>query len=510
MKLPIGIQTFSEIREDNYIYVDKTKEAWELINSYKYVFLSRPRRFGKSLFLDTLKSIFEGKKEYFKGLYIEKRYDFSQKFPVIHISFAGNLSTKEGIDGVFNYILKKNIEALKVNVDDNLDIPNKLSELIQKTYEKYNQKVVVLVDEYDKPILDNITEPVMREYAKKSLKAFYEILKRSDKYLKFVFLTGVSKFSKVSIFSGLNNLEDITLNNNFGNICGYTHSDIETAFKPLLQGVDLEKLKEWYNGYYFLKDKVYNPFDILLFIRGNLTYKNYWFETGNPSFLIDLIKKNNYYLPNLENIVVGEEILNSFEIENINLEALLFQSGYLTVKKRYINPADEILYSLKMPNKEIKQSLNRSVLKMMLLNVANTQVNKNKTLYSLFDAKLEDFKSSLISLFASLPYQNYVKNNINIYEGFYSSVIYSYLASLGFPISVEESTNMGRLDMSLLVNNHRYIFEFKVGNENAISQIKENRYYEKFLSEESDIYLVGINFDEEKKNISSFEWEKFR
>ncbi len=509
MKLPIGIQTFSKIREDDYVYIDKTKEALELIEQYQYIFLSRPRRFGKSLFLDTLKSIFEGNKEYFRGLYIEDRYDFNQKFPVIHISFAGNLSTKEGIDGVFNYILKKNIEALKVNIDNDLDIPNKLSELIQKTYEKYNQKVVVLVDEYDKPILDNITEPIMREYANKSLKAFYEILKRSDKYLKFVFLTGVSKFSKVSIFSGLNNLKDISLEEKFGNICGYTHEDIETNFNPLLQGVDLEKLKEWYNGYYFLKDKVYNPFDILLFISENFTYKNYWFETGNPSFLIELIKKNNYYLPNLENIVVGEEILNSFDVENINLETLLFQTGYLTIKKRF-EKRNKIKFSLKIPNLEVKVSLNSAVLNKLVSNISQKEKNQDDAYDSLFDAKLEDFKTSLISLFASLPYQNYVKNNINIYEGFYASVIYSYLASLGFPISVEESTNMGRLDMSLLVNNHRYIFEFKVGNENALSQIKYNRYYEKFISENSDIYLVGINFDEEKKNIRSFEWEKFR
>ncbi|PID30192.1 MAG: hypothetical protein CR982_01535 [Candidatus Cloacimonadota bacterium] len=510
MKLPIGIQTFSKIREDDYIYVDKTKEALELIEQYQYIFLSRPRRFGKSLFLDTLKSIFEGRKEYFKGLYIEKRYDFSQKFPVIHISFSGDLQTDEGLKQTFQRIFRGNQEALGISCPKDFNFESCFVHLIREAYKKYNQKVVVLIDEYDKPILDNIGSYEVLKKRREQLKNFYSILKDNDKYLKFVFLTGVSKFSKVSIFSGLNNLKDISLEEKFGNICGYTHNDIETIFKPLLQGVDLEKLKEWYNGYYFLKDKVYNPFDILLFISENFTYKNYWFETGNPSFLIELIKKNNYYLPNLENIVVGEEILNSFEIENINLETLLFQSGYLTIKERYINPADEILYSLKMPNKEIKQSLNRSFLKMIFLNVTNTQANKNKALYSLFDAKLEDFKRSLISLFASLPYQNYIKNSINIYEGFYSSVIYSYLASLGFPISVEESTNMGRLDMSLLVNNHRYIFEFKVGNENALSQIKENRYYEKFLSEGGDIYLVGISFDEEKKNISSFEWEKFR
>ncbi|PID28734.1 MAG: hypothetical protein CR982_04170 [Candidatus Cloacimonadota bacterium] len=509
MKLPIGIQTFSEIREDDYIYMDKTKEALELIEQYKYIFLSRPRRFGKSLFLDTLKSIFEGKKEYFKGLYIEDRYDFNQKFPVIHISFSGDLQTDDGLKQTFQRIFRANQESLDISCPKDFNFESCLVHLIREAYKKYNQKVVVLIDEYDKPILDNIGNNEVLKRRREQLKSFYGVLKDNDKYLRFVFLTGVSKFSKVSIFSGLNNLEDITLSSNFGNICGYTHNDIETTFKPLLEGVDLEKLKHWYNGYYFLKDKVYNPFDILLFIRGNFSYKNYWFETGNPSFLIELIKKNNYYLPNLENIVVGEEILNSFDLEDINLETLLFQTGYLTIKKRF-EKRNKIKFSLKVPNLEVRVSLNSVVLNKLVSNISQKEKNQDDAYDSLFDAKLEDFKTSLISLFASLPYQNYVKNNINVYEGFYSSVIYSYLASLGFPISVEESTNMGRLDMSLLVNNHRYIFEFKVGNENALAQIKESRYYEKFLSENSDIYLVGINFDEEKKNISSFEWEKFR
>ncbi len=507
MKLPIGIQTFSEIRENDYLYIDKTKEAFEIIDSFKYVFLSRPRRFGKSLFLDTLRNIFEGKKEYFKGLYIEDKYNFHETFPVIKISFAGNLQTEEGLEGVFRSILQENTEYLGIDCNEQMTPPDCLLYLIRQAYKKYNQKVVVLVDEYDKPILDNITDLKMAEYAKKSLKGFYEVLKKSDEYIRFVFLTGVSKFSKVSIFSGLNNLEDITLNPKFGNICGYTQNDIETTIKPLLEGVDLEELKIWYNGYSFLKDKVYNPFDILLFIRNNFLYRNYWFETGSPSFLIELIKEKNYYLPDLDNLVVGEEIVNAFDIENINLTTILFQSGYLTIKEM-IHKRNKIQYALKIPNMEVRISLNTVILDMFIDDAIEKNRAQDRVYDALHDANLENFKTTLVSLFAGLPYQNYAKNNISIYEGFYASVIYAYLASLGLPMAVEESTNRGRLDMTVLVNNNRYVIEFKVGEEDALAQIKEKRYHEKFLDEGSNIYLVGINFDEAEKNVSSFEWEK--
>ncbi len=507
MKLPIGIQTFSEIREDDYLYIDKTKEAFEIIDSFKYVFLSRPRRFGKSLFLDTLRNIFEGKKEYFKGLYIEDKYNFHETFPVIKISFAGALQTEEGLEGVFRSILQENTEYLGINCNEQMTPPDCLLYLIRQAYKKYNQKVVVLIDEYDKPILDNITDLKMVEYAKKSLKGFYEVLKKSDEYIRFVFLTGVSKFSKVSIFSGLNNIEDITLNPKFGNICGYTQNDIESTIKPLLEGVDLEKLKVWYNGYNFLKDKVYNPFDILLFIRNDFQYDNYWFETGTPSFLINLLKEKNYYLPDLDNLIVGKEIIRSFDIENINLTTLLVQSGYLTIKEM-VQIGNEIHYSLKVPNMEVQMSLNSHVLLMLSGNENDLSKPKIKAFQSLHDANLEGFKTALVSLFAGLPYHNYAKNNISIYEGFYASVVYAYLASLGFPMAVEESTNRGRLDMTVIVNNNRYVIEFKVGGEDALGQIKENRYHEKFLDEGSNIYLVGINFNEEERNVSRFEWER--
>ncbi|PIE75372.1 MAG: hypothetical protein CSA18_00360 [Deltaproteobacteria bacterium] len=505
--LPLGIQDFSEMIEDNYIYIDKTKEAFELIAKYKYVFLARPRRFGKSLFLDTLSEIFKGNKQLFKGLYIEDKYDF-EKYPVIHISFNdGYMSTKEEFNQTLYEKMYGNQKDLGINCPENFSMPGCFEYLIKKTYEEYGKKVVVLIDEYDKPIIDNINNLEEMQQIREALKSFYSVLKGCSKYLRFVFLTGVTKFSKVSIFSGLNNIEDITLEPEYGNICGYTQNDIETVFKPYLKGVDIEKLKVWYNGYNFLKDKVYNPYDILLFIRGKFEYKNYWFDTGNPSFLIKLIKQQNYFMPGLENIIAGDELLDSFDPENINIETLLFQSGYLTINEKR-KAGNEIIYLLKIPNMEVKKSLNFCVLKMFTKNSSETINFKNKAFYALNNAELGDFKTILISLFASLPYESYVKNNINVYEGFYSNIVYTYLTSLGFPVSVEESTNKGRIDMSILINNNRYVFEFKVGNENALSQIKKNHYWEKFLNEGSNIYLVGINFDKEEKNISNFEWEK--
>ena len=262
-RLPIGIQTFSQIREDNYIYIDKTKEAFELIESYKYTFLSRPRRFGKSLFLDTLHNIFEGNKELFEGLYIYDKWDFDTTYPVIKISWDGNLQTSNNLEKVAINSLNQNQKRLDIECKDRQNLSMCFLELIQKSYEKYNQRVVILIDEYDRPILDTIDNLEQSKLNREFIKGMYSVMKGADAYIKFVFLTGVSKFSKASIFSGLNMLSDISLHQNYGNICGYTQSNIENEFLPYLNGVDLTKVKEWYNGYNFLKDDVYNPFDIL-------------------------------------------------------------------------------------------------------------------------------------------------------------------------------------------------------------------------------------------------------
>ncbi|MEA2099746.1 MAG: ATP-binding protein [Campylobacterota bacterium] len=507
-KLPIGIQTFKDIREDDYIYVDKTDVAYNLIDNYRYIFLSRPRRFGKSLFLDTLKNIFEGKKEYFKDLYIYDKWDWDVKYPVIKISFIGGVKSTDDLEEDLIRILADNQEVLNIECKDILSAKNCLSELIKKVYQKYNQKVVILIDEYDKPILDNVENIKTAKLIRDMLSGFYSVLKDSDQYIKFAFLTGVSKFSKASIFSGLNMLTDISLNPKYGNICGYTQKDIETQFLPYLDGVDLERLKNFYNGYNFLKDDIYNPFDILQFIDNDKVFKNYWFKTGTPTFLIKLIEKNNYFLPTLSNLIVDEKLLDSFDIENLDLEVILYQSGYLTIEEIKETLFGSIEYKLKIPNVEVKQSLYDVIIEFM---TKNNKPNIYKTpLYkSLLTADLNELKNTLFVLFESIPYNNFTKNDIQNFEGFYASVIYTYLQSLGIRIIGEDVTNKGRIDLTCFCENKIYIIEFKVDAKTegeALEQIKKKNYAQKYLTQSEEIYLVGIEFDSNKRNIGFFEF----
>ncbi len=282
-KLPIGISTFSQIIKEDYLYIDKTEEAYELITNYKYSFLSRPRRFGKSLLVSTIEEIFEGNKRLFKGLYIYDKWNWEDKYPVIKISFSGDLRTPNKLKNRINDILIQNQERLEIECKKIEEYDSCFEELIKNSYYKYNKKVVILIDEYDKAILDNLDQMKIAHENREILKSLYGIIKENDRYIRFAFLTGVSKFSKASIFSGLNNLRDISLLPKFGEICGYTQKNIENEFLPYLKGVDLEELKKWYNGYNFLKNRVYNPFDILLFIDSGYMFKNYWFETGTPT-----------------------------------------------------------------------------------------------------------------------------------------------------------------------------------------------------------------------------------
>ena len=510
-KLPIGIQTFSEIIENDYIYVDKTDIAYNLIDNYKYAFLSRPRRFGKSLFLDTLKNIFEAKKELFKGLAIEDKWDWNVSYPVITISFAeGKITSAKDLEDKFEEIFLLNQKKLDVTCQYKASDRRCFSELIRKANEKYNQNVVILVDEYDKPILDNITKPEIAESIRDGLVNFYSVIKGSDEFIKFAFLTGVSKFTRTSLFSGLNNLVDISLDEDYGDICGYTQNDVETTFKPYLDGVDMSELKSWYNGYNFLGSDMYNPFDILLFISKKHKYQNYWFETGTPTFLIELIKKNNYFLPALTNLKVDEKLLSSFDINNLDFEVILYQSGYLTIDKVETSIFGSPEYLLKIPNKEVKRSLSDIII-IDLYKDKNVIPNKTAIYKSLLENDMDKFKSSLHSMFAAIPYNNYTKNDLASFEGFYASIIFIYLQSLGFHIIGEDVTNKGRIDLTIIMDNAIYIIEFKVDSkQNALQQIKEKKYYEKYLNHNKDIYLVGIDFDTNDKNINGFEWEKYQ
>ncbi len=502
-KLPVGIQTFRTIIEDDYLYIDKTEMARDLIGNYRYVFLSRPRRFGKSLFLDTLKNIFEGKQELFRGLLIEKQWNWEVKYPVIKISFSGGVHCRESLGKNLFYILKDNQERLDIVCEEKEDPNQCFAELIQKACRKYQQKVVILVDEYDKPILDNIEHIPEALAIRDGMRDFYTKIKENDEYLRFAFLTGVSKFSKVSLFSGLNNLEDISLNPDYGTVCGYTQREVDTVFAPYLEGVDREQVKRWYNGYNFLGDNVYNPYDILLFIKNQKMFRNYWFETGTPRFLIELINKNNYFIPKLNRLRVNESLANSFNIEALNLETIMFQTGYLTIK-RLIQSGMGVGYELGFPNKEVQISFNEYILQSM------TSVSEKEPIrYELLDminaGDVESLEPVIRRLFSSIAYNNFTNNAIEGYEGFYASVLYAYFASLGLDIIAEDVSNKGRIDLTLKAEGRTFLFEFKVSDNEPLEQIKKMKYYEKYAGER---YLIGIVFDPKARNVSKFEWEK--
>jgi len=507
-KLPIGIQSFKVIREDNYYYVDKTPFVKKLVDEGKYFFLSRPRRFGKSLFLDTLRQAFLGRKDLFQGLYLENNWDWDQKYPVVHVSFgAGVVRSKPELVETFFSILRRHEQIYDLSYIENL--PNKqFEELIFKLSKKYNQKVVVLIDEYDKPILDNITKPDVAIPIREELKNFYSVLKDMDEHLKFCFVTGVSKFSKVSIFSGLNNLKDITLHPECATICGYTQDELESVFQDRLDEVDLAKVKEWYDGYNFLGERVYNPFDVLLYLDSKI-FRPYWFETGTPTFLIELLFKKQFSLSKLELLEVGEEILDSFDVNSILPENVLFQTGYLTIQDVYFR-GNARKFKLCFPNLEVKMSFTNSILN-TFSDLTTKEHHYDDLYYALEKGAVSQIETTFKSIFASIPHDWFRKNNLQEYEGFYASVFYAYFCGLGLDVRVEEVTNFGQVDMTVIFDQRCYLFEFKVvekADGRSLSQLKEKKYYEKYQGKFAEIYLIGVEFGKEERNVVGYYVDK--
>ncbi len=510
-KLPVGIQTFREMRKDNYVYVDKTGLAAKLAAQYKYVFLSRPRRFGKSLFVDTLHNLFEGKKDLFAGLAADHTHDWSKRWPVIRIDFSlGNFRNNEACRlSIINAVME-NEKRLGV-CDDSPEPAIRFARLIGNVSRKYKARAVILIDEYDKPILDNMDQPEMAMTAREELRAFYSSLKANAAHLRFVFLTGVSKFSKMSIFSGLNNLRDISLSPEYGAVCGYTHEELQAQFAPYLDEVDMAAVRAWYDGYNFCGDNVYNPFDILLFLDNNKVFSSYWFETGTPSALVRMIQEKRFFLPDLTRITAGEALLNSFDIENINLITMLFQTGYLTIKEiRTLGHLRQ--YILDFPNLEVSAALNNSLLSIFKLEGHETSALQMQGYAALRSGDLDAFHGAVSALFAAIPYHNFTGNEISRYEGFYASVLYAWLASFRIVVRVEECTNKGRIDMCIELDDAVYILEFKVDEtaKTALEQIRERGYAQKYTETGKKRVLIGISFSSTQRNVSEFVWEAIK
>ena len=513
-KLPVGISTLREIIEEGHAYVDKSKFVHDLSEQGKYYFLSRPRRFGKSLFIDTLKAAFEADKDLFQGLWLYDNWDWEKRYPVIHISFAeGVLKNREELDKKIFELIEGNQKRLGVECRYKDSVSGCFSDLIQRSSEKYGLRAVILIDEYDKPILDNIVNPKIAEEMREGLKNLYSVIKGQDANLCFVFLTGVSKFSKVSLFSGLNNLTDITLDTEYSAICGYTEPEMVSVFSERLENKSLEDIREWYNGYAWLGEKVYNPFSILHYLRTG-KFRNYWFETGTPTFLINLLKKNQYYIPDIENIEASETLIGAFDIDFIRPENLLFQAGYLTIAHDR-RVAGKIFYKLQYPNMEVKASLSDYILN----RYSHDTVLKERTqlrIYQAFqDADPDSLHKIFQSLFSAIPHDWYRKNKLSAYEGYYASVFYCYFTALGLDVTAEDTTSHGRIDMTVKIDNRAYIFEFKVVDIDktpgtALEQIKQKGYAEKYRAGMAEIYLIGVEFNRDERNIVTFEWEQLQ
>ncbi len=509
-RLPIGIQTFREIREDDCYYVDKTRLALQLIEGGKYYFLSRPRRFGKSLLLDTIAELFAGNEALFRGLHAHERWDWGRRFPVIRLSFAeGLLQDRDELDARIRDLLRINREALGVDLPPGLGIAGTFGELIRRAQAQHGERVVVLVDEYDKPILDNLTRPDTAREIRDGLRNLYSVIKGLDAHIRFAMLTGVSKFSKVSLFSGLNNLRDITLTPDYSAICGYTEADLEAVFAPELDGLDRDELRRWYNGYNWTGEAVYNPFDLLLLFQER-KFRPWWFETGTPRFLIDVLTERQAWLPRLGHLEADDALLSAFDVGHIGTEALLFQTGYLTIAGEE-QLGGSLLYRLRWPNHEVYQSLNNALLDAWTPD-SQANLRHRRGLYqALCNNDFAALKTQVASLFDAIPRQWTMNNPISDYEGWYASVFYAHLAALGLDMTPEDSSNAGRLDLAVRLNGQLYLFEFKVVELSpagrALQQIKDRGYAGKYRGEGRPLHLIGIEFSRKQRNVVGFEVE---
>jgi hypothetical protein len=514
--LPVGIQTFRDIIDGGFLYIDKTRYIYELIRYPKGVyFLSRPRRFGKSLLISTLAEIFTGERERFQGLWLyDSPYQW-QKHPVIRLDFSRrSVKTAEQLETALDYFLAQIARSHALKELQGYDYQSRFDDLIMQLGQQ--RQIVILIDEYDKPIIDNLDNLDEAKRIREVLKTFYTIIKSHDQYIRFVFLTGVSKFSRVGIFPGLNNLEDLSLRPAFATLLGLTEAEISaylqdyiTAFaeqQKITNREMLQQIRHWYNGFCFAADSepVYNPFSTFLLFKEQ-RFSNYWFETGTPTFLIDLIKRRRYDLRRLEQLELNEQAFSTYELEQLELTPLLFQTGYLTIKGYQ---PDKRLYRLAYPNYEVEEAfLGRLLSSYSLIEKAFSDQPLWQLVEALQNDDLKTFFDVLKVFFANIPYDIQLP-----YEKYYQSVFYLIFALLGLRIEAEKRTQRGRIDTVVEFSDRIYLFEFKLDGsaETALQQIREKGYAEGYRGQAKTIYSVGVGFDSRERSVSGWKLETIK
>ena len=530
-KLPLGVQSFKDLREKGFLYVDKTEYLFRLANSSKVYFLSRPRRFGKSLFLSTLAAYFRGQKELFQGLYIEKAEEELavqenrtswQEYPVLYFDFnTGQYDTIESLISRIELFLSPLENKYDITSAQG-DLAQRFEEVIKQIYEKTHKQAVVLVDEYDKPLLQTMgVNEALNEHYRNTLKAFYSVIKTCDEYIRFAFLTGVTKFSKISIFSDLNNLKDISMHEAYAGICGMTQKELEVNFQPEIQALAekqkldypqaLAALKQWYDGYLFhpAGEGMYNPYSILNAFDDK-EIKSYWFGTGTPTFLVNYLKEAHYYIPDLDGKVeLDEEGLQTYRAVAQDTLPILFQAGYLTIKE-YIS--DLRLYRLGFPNDEVRYGFLHNLLPAYSdVPFGQTGVWVGRFIQDIRNGNVDEFMERMQAIISSIPYDNFTEKNLKLREQNYQTAVYLVFALMGQFVQTEVHSAMGRADCIVQTADSVYIFEFKLsGNgsaEDALSQIKKNGYAERYKADNKKIVLIGSSFDEQTRTIKEWKTE---
>ena len=546
-RLPISTQDFEQLRRDGDLYVDKTQYIEKLFSLGRIFFLSRPHRFGKSLFLSTLKAYFDGRKDLFEGLYIAEREEEIARWerrapweasPVLYLELnAEDFSSSDALANCLETHLAA-WEALYGSDGVAKTLSGRFRIVVQRAYEKMGKQVVILIDEYDKPLLETVVDEALNEANRSLLKAFYEVIKQCDEYIRFAFLTGITKFSKTTLFSGVNNLKDITLDNDYDAICGFTEEELTAYFSPEIEklaraeNATVEEtratLKKKYDGYCFSRNgmKVYNPFS-LLNVLADSAYDYYWFETATPSYLVRYLRRMQIFMPDLEEeLLLDAESLQDFRYnDEDSVIPLLFQSGYLTIKK-YL--AEEQIYQLGYPNEEVRFGFLQELLP-LYVNIRRDDVRATvlKLYRALRSGDIAEAMAQISEILAGIIYGNTPSSEKGrlLREQYYQSVLYAVFRLLGIHAQAEVVCATGRIDMLVMTREHVYIFEFKVNTQgsaqDAIDQIKEREYFRAVHAEGRcggaqpvveegrgrTVHLVGVSFDEKTRNIGDWKEE---